>query len=96
MADHTVPGIIGIVAVVLIVAVFFQAGPQAMPADSAEESVVGANLAGGAYSSAVKNADGCEPTRFCDGTKLVIVREDCSVAESFCRSGCLSDQKICA
>ena len=95
MADHTVPGVIAIVAIVLVVAVFLQAGAQSQPAAD-YESQTGANLAGQAYSGVAADADRCEPTRFCDGTKLVIVREDCSLAQAYCRSGCLKDQLVCA
>lgn len=89
MADYTIPGIIGIVAVVLVAAVFLQTGFT----QEAPQNVVGeaTTLAG------TSPGETCEPTRYCSGTKLVIVREDCSVAEAYCRSGCLEEpQAICA
>ena len=89
MANHTVPGLIAIVAVVLVVAVFLQANTASAPAT---------NLAGQAATLGGEAAAyTCEPARYCSGTKLVIVREDCSRAEANCRYGCVDEpQAMCA
>ena len=96
MADHTIPGIIGIVVIVLIAAVFLQtsAATTNTPVSVAQPD----NLAGEATTNpSTSSADRCEPTRYCSGTKLIIVREDCSRAEAFCKYGCLDEpQPMCA
>lgn len=89
MADYTIPGIIGIVAVVLVAAVFLQ---------TSVTTETSGNVVGEATTLAgTPQAQTCEPTRYCSGTKLVIVREDCSLAEAYCRSGCVDEpQAMCA
>lgn len=87
MADNTVAGIVGIVAIVLITALFFIAN-----AGTSERSA----LTGNAVIEASGAEPACDAKRFCDGTKLVIVREDCSTATAFCRDGCLKESGVCA
>lgn len=88
MTDSTWMGVAGIVAIVAITGIFF--GLQG-----------GAGITGAATSEAASargeiHADGtCDPGRFCDGSRLVIVREDCSIAESFCQRGCNREALVC-
>lgn len=92
MADYTVQGVIGIVAIVLVAAVFLQTANNTNPNANAE------NLVGEASTMpASTSANQCEPARYCSGSKLIIVRQDCSIAEAFCRRGCIEEETaICA
>ena len=75
MDEMTKYGVISIVIIVVASALFF--------------ANIGRGVAatGEAYTGAtIENP--CEPARFCAGTKLHIVREDCSLAFAYCRQGC--------
>lgn len=91
MADYTIPGLIAIVVIVLISALFLQA-----PSATGEVQASGSTLAG-EVTGEMSSASTCEPARYCSGTKLVIVREDCSLAQAHCRSGCVEEPvAVCA
>lgn len=88
MADSTLWGIGAIVAIVLLTGLFLYGGPQAPST----------NIAGQATQPGLiePGSDGtCEPSRFCDGTKLVIIQSDCSIGTAFCQSGCNKEQLVC-
>ncbi|MFT4250495.1 MAG: hypothetical protein ACMXYD_03985 [Candidatus Woesearchaeota archaeon] len=91
MTDHTIPGIIGIVAIVLVVAAF-----MSLPAQTSSEDVQlrGDTLAGQATQPQLQSPDvvssACEAKRYCDGTKLTIIQSDCSVNYAHCQYGCSS------
>ncbi len=87
MTDSTWIGVAGIVAIVVVTALFF----------GAQQGTTGASITGAATSEVgAQSADAaCDPGRFCDGSKLVIVRSDCSIAESFCQRGCNTQALVC-
>ncbi len=80
MTESIWAGIAGIVAIVVVTALFLSAQP---------------GITGQATSELDANAQQCEPARFCDGSRLVMIRSDCSVAESFCQRGCNREQLVC-
>jgi len=86
MTDSTWIGVAGIVAIVVVSALFF--GLQ----DSTGVSVTGASVSQAPQASTQAE---CTAGRFCDGSKLVIVRADCSIAESFCQRGCNTQALVC-
>lgn len=91
MKDNTLIGVVGVIAIVIVVALFL-VSTRGMP-ESSET-----NIAGQAYTPHSLGApaeDTCEPSRFCDGSKLVIVREDCSVMNAFCQYGCNKESLVC-
>ena len=81
MTQSTWIGVAGIVAIVVVTALFF--------------STQNTGVTGAATITQPAVADACEPTRFCDGSRLVIVRSDCSFAESFCQRGCNPQALVC-
>ena len=87
MMDSTWAGIAGIVAIVAITALFF--GLQQTETTSPLTGAVVADASG------ATSAEMCDPKRFCDGSRLLIVRSDCSVAESFCQRGCNREALAC-
>ena len=80
--DYTVPGLIAIVVVVLLTALFF------VQPNVAE----GANLSGQAYDSVDATdalaPDVCEVSSYCDGSRLIRRSADCQLYEAFCTRGC--------
>ncbi len=52
------------------------------------------NSAGQAYQGNVATQH-CTPTRMCAGSKLEIIKSDCSVEEAYCQSGCDSARGVC-
>jgi hypothetical protein len=90
--DYTIPGLIAIVATVLLTALFF-----------AQPNVAeGANLSGQAYGAAESSAralspDTCEVSSYCDGSRLVRQGADCQLYEAFCTRGCsdVSGHAVC-
>lgn len=92
MADHTVPGIIGIVAIVLIFAVFLSPMPEAP--ESSQQPQMTETLAGQAVQpqaqepGQISESSACKPSAFCDGSKLTMIRDDCSVNYAYCQYGC--------
>lgn len=80
MADNTLVGVSAIVIVVVVAALAIT-GLQAPNQ--------------GAAVAEPEQAGPCDAARLCDGSKLVIIREDCSVAQSFCQRGCNSQLLTC-
>lgn len=78
--DYTVAGLVSIVGVVILTALFF-----------AQPNVAeGANLSGEAYSSDVDTLapNTCEVSSYCDGSRLVRQGADCQLYEAYCTRGC--------
>lgn len=85
MTDSTWIGVAGIVAIVVVTALFFSAQESASVTAAATTELLQQSSTG----------ETCEPGRFCDGSRLVIVRADCSIAESFCQQGCNAQARVC-
>jgi hypothetical protein len=81
--DYTVTGIIVIVAIVVITAVFL-----ARP--STVDALPGSTLGGKAFDAGgtAVEPSACEQSSFCDGTRLVRQGADCRQYEAFCTYGC--------
>lgn len=84
MADYTIPGIIGIVAIVLIFAVV---NTDVAQQPQLQEPGVQQTLVGSAYETG-QASSACEPRRYCDGSRLVLVQQDCSQNTAYCKYGC--------
>jgi hypothetical protein len=80
--NYTVPGLIALVAIVLVTAMYFS------QPNIAERASTG-NLAGSAYASPVaESVKECDASSYCDGTKLVRQHTDCTEYVAFCQYGC--------
>jgi len=81
--DYTITGLVVIVGIVVVTALFF-AQPNV--------AVGAGNIAGQAYAPAgiadTLTPDTCEQASFCDGSRLVRQGADCQQYEAFCTYGC--------
>lgn len=88
MGDHTLAGVVGIVAVVLIVAVSMNGGTQSQSTDQ--------NAAGFAFDG-TPAADQAvfEEKTYCAGSKLVQIQSDGDVRNIRCKFGCDAVRATC-
>lgn len=83
-ADYTITGLVVIVAVVIVTAMFF-AQPNV--------AVGAGNIAGQAYAPNTAGIDAlapgsCEAASYCDGSRLIRQSNGCKQYEAFCTRGC--------
>ncbi len=93
MRDHTVPTLIAIVAIVLIFALFLRVDSMSSSVRINPTTLVGE--ATQVPNAGVQTGEVCEPDRFCDGSRLMIIRQDCSLAISHCQFGCDRELAVC-
>jgi hypothetical protein len=93
--DYTVPALIALVAIVVFTALFFAQDGKIAALSSTNKNVVG-------QAFGVPNVDPDAPTdcmiqSWCDGSRLVRQREDCTQYIAFCQYGCdtLDGQAVC-
>jgi hypothetical protein len=89
--NYTIPGLVAIVAIVLLTAIFF-AQPRAISSTQAGNA---AGLAGD--SSSVSSAN-CDPTSYCENhNKLIRQHTDCQTYVTYCQEGCMetTDGALC-
>lgn len=92
--NYTVPGILALVAIVLVTAMYFTPGISMRASGNADVR----NYAGYAYAGIdITAPDVCEVQSHCEGTKLIRQTSDCRQLSAWCSHGCVQqdDGAIC-
>jgi hypothetical protein len=83
--DYTVTGLVVLIAVVVLTALFFSQRTSCMNGVSVDGNIGGQAISTGSDAAPAKV---CDVSSFCDGSRLVRQGADCAQYEAFCTYGC--------